>query len=453
MPRIGIIGGGIAGTQLGLFLRQHGIAATIYTEKTAEQHRAARISNVVVRNGLTRARERALGIDDWDGQAPDLVRLNLTVNGPQPIRFSGALDPPSQVVDMRIYWARLLEAFASRGGDLVFGTVSSRDVEQLATQYGLLVVASGRGSLCNMFPRLPEHSPFDAPQRLVVVGICRGVRYPDPLAFDVVVTRGHGEILSFPMFSFEPGLTAFGIEAAHGGAFDRLVGLQRETERAQFEATLLDLLREYAPHLHARIDTSRFQVAGSRNIGHVAITPVVRRGYVCLSNGRLALALGDAHIVMDPITGQGANKASCAAWVLGEAIVGAVTFDEEFCRRVEQQEGPLPPGIHRGGYKVAHRWHEPRHHAGVGCDFVAGDGVERRRMIDQTIFRQPRRSISASNRNAVLTAVVVSSNTPNASCTRPRSINNSTRLSFRRIATHSIMVGWVGCTSCHSSVT
>lgn len=129
MPRIGIIGGGIAGTQLGLFLRQHGIAATIYTEKTAEQHRAARISNVVVRNGLTRARERALGIDDWDGQAPDLVRLNLTVNGPQPIRFSGALDPPSQVVDMRIYWARLLEAFASRGGDLVFGTVSSRDVE------------------------------------------------------------------------------------------------------------------------------------------------------------------------------------------------------------------------------------------------------------------------------------------------------------------------------------
>ena len=337
MPRTGIIGGGIAGTQLGLFLRQHGIAAAIYTEKTADQHRAARISNVVVRNGLTRARERALGIDDWDGQAPDLVRLNLTVNGPQPIRFSGALDPPSQVVDMRIYWARLLEAFASRGGDLVFGTLSSRDVEQLATQYDLLVVASGRGSLCNMFPRLPEHSPFDAPQRLVVVGICRGVRYPDPLAFDVVVTRGHGEILSFPMFSFEPGLTAFGIEAAHGGAFDRLVGLQRETERAQFEATLLDLLREYAPHLHARIDTSRFQVAGSRNIGHVAITPVVRRGYVCLSNGRLALALGDAHIVMDPITGQGANKASCAAWVLGEAIVGAVKFDEEFCRRVEEQ--------------------------------------------------------------------------------------------------------------------
>jgi hypothetical protein len=102
MPRIGIIGGGIAGTQVGLFLRRHGIAAAIYTDKTPDQHRAARISNVVARNGLTRARERALGIDDWDGQAPDLVRLNVTVNGPQPIRFSGALDPPSHVVDMRI---------------------------------------------------------------------------------------------------------------------------------------------------------------------------------------------------------------------------------------------------------------------------------------------------------------------------------------------------------------
>jgi 2-polyprenyl-6-methoxyphenol hydroxylase-like FAD-dependent oxidoreductase len=78
-------------------------------------------------------------------------------------------------------------------------------------------------------------------------------------------------------------------------------------------------------------------IASPLDVGHAAITPAVRRGYARLRNGKLVVALGDAHIVMDPVTGQGANKASHAAWVLGEAIRDAGAFDEEFCRRVEQR--------------------------------------------------------------------------------------------------------------------
>jgi len=63
----------------------------------------------------------------------------------------------------------------------------------------------------------------------------------------------------------------------------------------------------------------------------------VRRGYVGLSGGRFAIALGDAHVVIDPVTGQGANTASHSAWVLGEAILDGETFDESFCQRAEQQ--------------------------------------------------------------------------------------------------------------------
>ena len=33
MKNIGIVGAGVAGLQLGLFLRQHGIPATIYTDR------------------------------------------------------------------------------------------------------------------------------------------------------------------------------------------------------------------------------------------------------------------------------------------------------------------------------------------------------------------------------------------------------------------------------------
>ena len=49
------------------------------------------------------------------------------------------------------------------------------------------------------------------------------------------------------------------------------------------------------------------------------------------------MALGDSHVVIDPITGQGANSASHAADVLCEAIGSADTFDRTFCERVEQQ--------------------------------------------------------------------------------------------------------------------
>ncbi len=70
---------------------------------------------------------------------------------------------------------------------------------------------------------------------------------------------------------------------------------------------------------------------------HCAQNDDRRRGFVQLSNGRHAIALGDTHVVIDPITGQGANNASYAAGVLCEAIRQAHAFDDAFCRRVEQQ--------------------------------------------------------------------------------------------------------------------
>jgi len=340
MPDIGIIGGGVGGTHLGLFLQQHGVPATIYTAKTPAEHLSARITNVVVRSGRTRARERALGVDFWDADAPNLEQFVVTINGPRPLTFSGALNPPAHVVDMRIYWARLLEEFARRGGSLVFRTLDTGAVEELSTRHDLLVVASGRGALSNLFPRLPEHSPFATPQRLVLAGLFRGIAYPRPLAFQAIVNRGHGEMLEFPLFSFESGLTALGIEAREGGAFSILGKFHKsrfDEQRSEFEATVLGLLRDYAPSVYARVDPARFAVARPLDIGYAAITPTVRRGYARLPNGRTILALGDAHITMDPVTGQGANKASHAAFVAGAAIGETTTFDEDFCARVTQQ--------------------------------------------------------------------------------------------------------------------
>ncbi len=372
MTSIGIVGAGVAGLHLGLFLQKHGIAATIHTEKTPEQQLDGPLSNIVIRSAPTRARERFLGVNHWDGTNVDLSGLNVYVGGERRFAFSGDFAQPTIVVDMRMYYARLLEDFAMRGGRVVIGALQAGDVERLAGEHDLMVMASGRGSLANMFPRLAAHSPYSTPQRLGVGGLYRGVAYPQPLGIDVPIAPGHGEFLIAPLYSFEPHLTVIYIQIIRGGAFEVLRHMRYEDDPRGFNAAVLGLMREYAPATYARIDPSTFELARPLDLAHAAITPTVRRGYVQLRNGRFAVALGDAHVLLDPITGQGANTASHAAWVLGEAIRDSATFDEAFCRRVEQQiwsyARPVaeacnarlrPPTAHVAELMVAAAHHKP----------------------------------------------------------------------------------------------
>ena len=47
MKNIGIVGSGIAGLHLGLFLQKHGVDATIYSDRSPDQIRAGRLPNLV----------------------------------------------------------------------------------------------------------------------------------------------------------------------------------------------------------------------------------------------------------------------------------------------------------------------------------------------------------------------------------------------------------------------
>jgi 2-polyprenyl-6-methoxyphenol hydroxylase-like FAD-dependent oxidoreductase len=49
------------------------------------------------------------------------------------------------------------------------------------------------------------------------------------------------------------------------------------------------------------------------------------------------MALGDVHILNDPVIAQGANTASRCAQVLSEALAPAAAIDETFCRETEQK--------------------------------------------------------------------------------------------------------------------
>ena len=152
MTRIGIVGAGVAGLHLGLYLRQQGIETTLYAEKTPGQEFGGRIPALVARVGHTRERERKLGVNHWDGGNNEFAHLNVYVGGEQPMSFSGTATQPLIAVDMRIYLGRLQEDFVARGGRVVAGAVQASDLERLSEEHDLLVVASGRASLTDVFP-------------------------------------------------------------------------------------------------------------------------------------------------------------------------------------------------------------------------------------------------------------------------------------------------------------
>jgi hypothetical protein len=55
--------------------------------------------------------------------------------------------------------------------------------------------------------------------------------------------------------------------------------------------------------------------------------------------------MGDAHCVLDPVNGQGANSASFSAAVIGRAILEDYGLDERFCRRVAREREPFVHGV------------------------------------------------------------------------------------------------------------
>jgi hypothetical protein len=336
MSNIGIVGAGVAGLHLGLYLRQQGIETTIYAEKTPGQEFGGRIPALVARFGHTRERERLLGINHWDGGNSEFSNLNVYVGGEQPMTFSGTVAKPFIAVDMRIYLGRLLEDFAARGGHVVTGAVQAGDLEQLSSNHDLLVVASGRAGLTNVFPRLAEYSPFDRPQRWICMGLFRGISAA-PSGGSVTFVPEQGEIFEFPIYSFMPNLRGLGFEAVPGSAFEAATRLRYEDDPAAFNASLLGLLREHAPLLYERVDPATFGLTRPLDLLQGGVTPTVRHGYVRLNTGKYALALGDVQATNDPITGQGANKASYTAWMLGEAISKSDTFGEAFCEQIEQR--------------------------------------------------------------------------------------------------------------------
>ena len=193
---IAIIGSGVAGLHLGLFLREHDIAVTIYTDKSAEQVTDGRLLNTVAHHHHTLERERALGVHHWDaGEYGYVCHQHSVVGTPQPLRFRGDFEHHSSIIDYRLYLPRLMADYEERGGELRVQAVAAEDLERLSGEHELIVVAAGRDGIGAIFGRRADRSPYEVPQRRLSAGIYHGVAYSEPKGVGVHLSLGHGELL------------------------------------------------------------------------------------------------------------------------------------------------------------------------------------------------------------------------------------------------------------------
>ena len=88
---IGIIGAGVGGLHLGLYLRKHGVDATIITDRTPEDYVGAKLFNTVAHHFTTVEREDHLGVNHW----PDPEQL-LLLSRPLSLTF------PSRCISVAI---------------------------------------------------------------------------------------------------------------------------------------------------------------------------------------------------------------------------------------------------------------------------------------------------------------------------------------------------------------
>lgn len=334
--RIAIVGGGAGGLHLGLYLRAHGVEVTIHTDRRPEDHARMKLMNTVAHHSITVARETQLGVNHWPVEQYGYYCHYHHFGGEQPLFFRGDFKSPSRAVDYRIYLPQLMQDFVSRGGHIEYGELKADDVGRMAAGADLVVVCTGKGPLGQMFPHDPSHSPFDRPQRMLCVGLYKGVAEEPTRGVTLSVSPGQGELVDIPTLTFGGMAHALLMENVPGGDLEVLARLNYADDKRGFLDTLLAKLEKHHPTVYRRIDRQAFDLAnGANDLLQGGVTPTVRGTKVALGGGKFAVALGDVQAVVDPLCGQGANMASYAAFVLGEEIVRQPVFDERFCEIVD----------------------------------------------------------------------------------------------------------------------
>ena len=330
--RIAIVGAGRSGLQLALGLVGAGHEVTLVSNRTAEQFATGQVQSSQCMFGNALETERTLGLDFWSAACPPVEGIALAVPAPdgdgKAIDWAARLDRPAQSVDQRLKLSGWLREYERRGGGLAVQEAGIDDLERLSGEHELVVVATGKGELGGLFARDAERSPYETPQRALALTYVRGME-PRPgfsaVCFNLI--PGIGEYFVFPALTTNGPCEIMVFEGIPGGPMDCWADVRSPAEHL---ARSLEVLERFLPWEHARC--AGIELTDAKGVLTGRFAPTIRHPVARLPSGAPVLAMADAAVLNDPITGQGSNNAAKCAEIYLERVLahGDDPFDERW---------------------------------------------------------------------------------------------------------------------------
>jgi hypothetical protein len=335
MRRVAIVGAGQSSLLLGCDLLRHGYDVTTYSDRTADDIRRQPLASAPFMFGRALDYERELELNFWDDEDAWFRSVEmdfLVAPGNAVAKLAGELDRPGQVVDQRRKYSRWMDEYESRGGKLETRAASLSDLERLAEENDLVMVAAGKfAGLTDLFTIDEARSLYSSPPRKLTMLTVKGLK-PARLR-SVTLSAADGEILRGVAFRNDEGAECFNIifEARPGTSMDRRfadVSSGDEVARRAKEA-----FHELVPWDDENVRS--IELANPRSWVQMSVLPVVRNPVGKLPSGRHVLGIGDIVITNDPVGAQGANLAARMARFLTGQIVERATepFDAEWMQQ------------------------------------------------------------------------------------------------------------------------
>ncbi len=334
MRTIKIIGAGQSGLQLGIGLLRHGYEVTVVTNRNRQEVEQGRVLSSQCMFDMALQYERDVGLNLWDEECPPIDGIGLAIVGPdgsRAIDWAARLDAPAQSVDQRVKMPAWMDEFERLGGKLLIMHASLDELEDLAGDADLVVVASGKGEVGRIFKRDEEKSTFDEPMRaLALTYVANMVPRDEYTAVCFNIIPAVGEYFVFPALTTTGACEIMVFEGIPGGPMDCWAEVKSPDQHLEKSKQILE---QFLPWEAERC--RNIQLTDDNGILAGRFPPVVKEPIGRLPSGTAVLGMADTVCLNDPITGQGSNNASKSAAVYLDAILSRESepFDEQWMQQ------------------------------------------------------------------------------------------------------------------------
>lgn len=341
-PRsIAIIGAGLAGAGAALALTRAGYRVDLYSDRTRDAllHDVPATGTAIL-FGASRTPDAAI-IDDPYANLPGahFAASAAGLAGEDGVAsFPARYTYEAQSVDARLRADDRLGAFLdladTTGSRFIVGAVAPADLDTIAADHDLTLIATGKGGLGDAFATDDDRTPYTEAQRYLLTVTASGLP-ADHLFADrpgipgvnnaLLSLHEEGEVFGGPYLHKDRAdqddtwvLLAW---AKPGTATEE--AFRSATDAASALKVLQDLHHRAFPDLADDLDRLRVIESDPHSWLKGAVTPRVRRPVGYTDGGQLLAALGDTAVAVDPIAGQGAQLGDFQVAALVDGLVAA----------------------------------------------------------------------------------------------------------------------------------